>query len=165
MFHWWIQESSIMAGSCPTNKDLQRLNIEGFRVIVSLLDESERLPNYDHRAASVMGYIRYNIPVSEGRFPTTSQIGKFMEIIHRHKNEKIIVHCLSGDQRTGAIALSYWISQGFSEKEAQAKLFISRNSFLNMDKAQMASKERKIKKDYKYLANQQNYENNIIREN
>jgi hypothetical protein len=89
MFQWWIQEPSIMAGSCPTEKDLQRFNIEGFRVIVSLLDESERLTNYDHRAASAVGYILYNIPVSEGRFPTTRQIGKFMEIIRRHKDEKI----------------------------------------------------------------------------
>jgi hypothetical protein len=74
------------------------------------------------------------------------------------------VHCLSGDQRAGAIAFSYWIAQGFSEKEAKAKLFISRNSFLNMDKAHMARTERKIKKDYEYLANQQNYEK-IVREN
>ena len=42
-------------------------------------------------------------------------------------DRKIIVHCLSGDKRTGAMAMAYWISQGLSEEDARKEVYIRRN--------------------------------------
>jgi len=129
MFQWWIREPVMMAGSCPTNQDLLCLYEKGFRVVISLLDESEQPPNEDHRAILTIGYSRHNIPVSEGRFPAMRQIGQFMDIIRRHADEKIFVRCLlSGDQQAGAMAVSYWNVEHLSKQEARTKLFINRDS-------------------------------------
>jgi len=156
MFQWWIREPIMMAGSCPTNQALLFLYGKGFRVVISLLNESEQPPNYDRRAILTMGYSRYNIPVSEGRFPTMRQIGQFMEIIRRHADEKIFVHCLSGDQRAGAMAVSYWIAEGLSDQEARTKLFINRNRSLYMGRSKNIDMQWRIKTDYEDAGSQRN---------
>jgi protein-tyrosine phosphatase len=129
MIAWWIEKPTILAGSCPTESQLRELYREGFRVIVSLIDERQQPPLYRVNTLIDMGYYRYNIPISEGRFPTIGQIEQFLKIVHQGSvDRKIIVHCLSGDQRTGAMAVAYWISQGVSEEDARNEIYIRRNS-------------------------------------
>lgn len=129
MFAWWIEEPTIMACSCPTENHLRHLYGEGFRVIVSLIDEREQPPLYSVQNVIDLGYSRYNIPVAEGRFPTVGQIDQFLKIICQGSvDRKIIVHCLSGDKRTGAMAVAYWISQGLGEEDARKEVYIRRNS-------------------------------------
>jgi len=127
MFAWWIQEPAILAGSCPTDDQLRRLYAEGFRIIVSLIDEREELPLYNRDHVIDMGYRRYNIPVPEGRFPTIDQIEQCLRLLHRQRDDRrIIVHCLSGDKRTGAMAMAYWMSQGMSEADARTEISLRR---------------------------------------
>jgi len=129
MFAWWIQEPAILAGSCPTDQLLRQLYTEGFRIIISLIDEREQAPLYNRSHVIGMGYLRYNIPVPEGRFPTANQIRQFLSILQQEKDRrKIIVHCLSGDKRTGAMAVAYWMSRGMPEADARNEIFLRRNS-------------------------------------
>lgn len=133
MFAWWIKEPTILAGSCPTGNHLRHLYGDGFRVIVSLIDEREQPPLYNGHNVIDMGYSWYNIPISEGRFPTFGQIEQFLKIVRQgSEGQKIIVHCLSGDQRTGAMAVAYWISQGVSEEDARHEIYIRRNRVIDM---------------------------------
>ncbi len=132
MLAWWIDEPTILACSCPTDRQLLRLYREGFKIIVSLIDEREELPIYDRKSASDIGFERHNIPVSEGRFPTVSQIERFKQLANlADHNQRIIVHCLSGDQRTGAMAMAWWMSQGMSEAEARKELYSRRKEAAN----------------------------------
>jgi atypical dual specificity phosphatase len=134
MFSWWIEEPTILAGSCPTESQLRELYREGFRIIVSLIDEREQPPLYNGQNLLDLGYSRYNIPISEGRFPSVGQIDQFLKIICQGSvDRKIIVHCLSGDKRTGTMAVAYWISQGRCEEDARKEVYIRRNSAIEMD--------------------------------
>jgi len=149
MFSWWIEEPTILAGSCPTDNQLRQLYAEGFRIIVSLIDEREQPPLYNRGHVIDMGYLRYNIPVSEGRFPTIDQIEQFLRLLHQEKNNrKIIVHCLSGDKRTGAMAVAYWMLQGMSEKDARNEIFLRRNSAIHIGRQEL----RDIRKRGDYTA-------------
>jgi len=138
MFAWWIQEPTILAGSCPTDDQLRRLYAEGFRIIVSLIDEREQPPLYNRDHVIDMGYRRYNIPVSEGRFPTIDQIEQFLRLLYQQRNDrKIIVHCLSGDKRTGAMTMAYWMSQGMSEDVARNEIPLRRKRAIHIGRQEI----------------------------
>jgi protein-tyrosine phosphatase len=127
MLAWWIEEPTILACSCPTDRQLLMLYREGFRVIVSLIDEREEPPLYDRKTANDIGFIRHNIPVSEGGRPSVSQVKRFMELVcEAGPDQRIIVHCLSGDSRTGAMAAAWWVSRGMSEEAARQQVAVRR---------------------------------------
>jgi rhodanese-related sulfurtransferase len=137
--------------------DLQNLYGNGFRVIVSLLDETEQLPLYNRQHAIDMGYTRYNIPISEGRLPLRRHIEQFLQIIRQQRqDEKIIVHCLSGRQRTGAMAAAYWIAEGLSEEAARAKPFISQNTAVYPGRQETFASEWRRKPDYEDSGTERN---------
>lgn len=134
MLAWWIEEPTILACSCPTDRQLLRLYREGFRAILSLIDEREELPIYDRKTANDIGFQRHNIPVSEGRLPTAGQIERFKRLACLADHEqRIIVHCLSGDQRTGAMAMAWWMSKGMSEEAARKELYTRRKEAANIN--------------------------------
>ena len=81
MIAWWIEKPIILACSCPTDRQLLMLYREGFRIIISLIDEREEPPLYDRKTANDIGFVRHNIPVAEGRLPTNSQIERFGDIV------------------------------------------------------------------------------------
>ena len=134
MLAWWIEEPTILACSCPTDRQLLMLYREGFRIIVSLIDEREEPPIYDRKTASDIGFERHNIPVAEGRLPTVSQVERFIKLacLANH-DQRIIVHCLSGDQRTGAMAMAWWMSRGMSEKAARQEVATRRKEATNIN--------------------------------
>lgn len=118
---WWIDEPYILASNCPTDDVLKNLYRENFRIVISLLHESEQPPRYDPVMIAAIGYRRYNIPVSESGFPTHHQINAFLRILeNRHPHEKVIVHCMHGKQRTKTMAAAYLNAKG-QAKEPMAK--------------------------------------------
>jgi hypothetical protein len=62
MSRWWIDEPKLLGISNPTNTELEDLYQEGFRTIISLLDEDEQSPHYDIEIIKAMGFRRYSIP-------------------------------------------------------------------------------------------------------
>ena len=55
MSQWWIDEPKFLGGSNPMTDDLKELYKQGFRTIISLLDESEQRPNYNAKETEAMG--------------------------------------------------------------------------------------------------------------
>ncbi|MBN1546023.1 MAG: dual specificity protein phosphatase family protein [Syntrophaceae bacterium] len=134
MIAWWIEKPIILASSCPTDRQLLMLYREGFRVIISLIDEREEPPLYDRKTANDIGFVRHNIPVAEGRLPTQRQIERFDRLACSvNHDQRIIVHCLSGDKRTGAMAMAWWMSRGMSEEEARKEVNIRRKEATNIN--------------------------------
>ena len=137
MHGWWIRKPIIMACACPTKRNLQYLYDAGFRIIISLIDEREDAPLYDRCKVIDMGFIRYSIPVGEGRLPTIGQIEQFLQLVRQgSENRKVIVHCQNGDQRTGAMAMAYWEAFGCSADDARAEVYRRKQApvdFVRMD--------------------------------
>jgi atypical dual specificity phosphatase len=123
MSRWWIDKPILLGGSNPTNRELEDLHQEGFRTIISLLDEDEQVPYYDIKRIKVNGFNRYSIPVADFTAPTRADFQKFLEIVTKSlKQGKVLVHCQGGIGRTGTMAAAYWIKKGLSASEAIEKV-------------------------------------------
>ncbi len=120
---WWIDEDLLLGSSNPTNVDLERLRVEGFGVIVSLLNETEQRPNYNEARALKLGYTRHSIPIKDLHAPSLEQLHEFTRVIAGVKEDsKVLVHCESGSGRTGTMAAAYWVSEGLRPSQAVAKI-------------------------------------------
>ena len=56
MSQWWIDKPKFLGSSNPTTDELKELSKQGFRTIVSLLDESEQRLNYDAEAQEAIRF-------------------------------------------------------------------------------------------------------------
>jgi atypical dual specificity phosphatase len=127
MSRWWIEEPVLLGSSNPTERDLEDLYAEGFRTIISLLDEEEQSPYYDVEKVGAKGFKRYSIPIRDFTAPTRSEFKKFLDLVGDSlKKGKVVVHCQGGLGRTGTMAAAYWIRKGVSANEAIEKVRKSR---------------------------------------
>jgi protein-tyrosine phosphatase len=127
MSRWWIDEPKLLGSSNPTNKELEDLYDEGFRTVISLLDEDEQSPYYDIRKMEAMGFKRYSIPVKDFAAPKLADFQEFLDTLDESMKEgKVLVHCQGGTGRTGTMAAAYWIKKGLSARKAIEKVRKSR---------------------------------------
>lgn len=56
MSRWWIDEPILLGSSNPTDEQLEDFYYEGFRTIISLLDEDEQSPYYDIERIEAKGF-------------------------------------------------------------------------------------------------------------
>jgi len=133
MSRWWIDEPVLLGGSNPTDREIGDLHKEGFRTIISLLDEDEQAPYYDIIRIRVKGFNRYSIPVADFTAPTRADFQKFLEVVAKSLKEgKVLVHCQGGIGRTGTMGAAYWIKKGLSAREAIQKVRKSRPGAIEM---------------------------------
>ncbi len=119
MSTWWIDEPFLLGSSNPDTAQLEDLYRDGFRIIVSLLDENEQRPRYDPGNAVALGFKRYPIPIRDLGIPSLEKVYEFLDYLKRAKPpEKVLVHCEGGSGRTGTMAAAYWIVKGGSATEA-----------------------------------------------
>jgi atypical dual specificity phosphatase len=121
MTQWWIDETKILGSTNPINSELESLYQQGFRTIISLLDETQEPPSYDVDKSEKLGFKRYSIPVRDFKAPAQEQFQEFLEIMNQTE-EKVIIHCQGGSGRTGTMGAAYWISKGMPAHQAIDKV-------------------------------------------
>lgn len=117
---WWIDEPTILGSSNPTTAQLKKLHQEGFRTIISLLDEKQQPTNYDVSEIEKIGFKRYSIPIKDGTAPTLPKFRTFLKVIQSN-SDKTLIHCQGGAGRTGTMAAAYWMKKGLSPKKPSRK--------------------------------------------
>lgn len=123
MSGWWIDPPLILGSGNPTIEQLRDLYAQGFRSIISLLDETEQSPRYDRQVVAAIGFHRYSLPLRDFTAPTTEQIQTFLQTLQvALPAGGVVVHCQGGSGRTGTMAAAYWIDQGLSAAQAIAKV-------------------------------------------
>jgi protein-tyrosine phosphatase len=122
-YAWWIDEPLVMASSNPSDEDLARLRVQGFSVVVSLLEERKQPPRYNKQAAAAAGWAIYTIPIEEGGVPSREQLAGFLGQLRAFpEGTKLLLHCESGLGRSAFMGAVYWIAKGLSAIEAMARV-------------------------------------------
>jgi atypical dual specificity phosphatase len=117
MASWWIEEPKLLGSSNPDEAFLEGLFKKGFRVLVSLLEESVQAPGYEQATLS-HGWKYYKLPIKDFHAPSLEQLQSFVSLLEAQKEAKILIHCQGGLGRTGTMAAAYFINKGMTATEA-----------------------------------------------
>ena len=122
MRKWWIDESSLLASSHPSDGLLAHLRAEGFGLGVSLL-EKQQPPRYDKKSAEVAGWGIYKIPIEQGATPSLVQVCEFIALLGAvSQATKVLVFCDTGLGRSAFMGAVYWIAKGLTASAATARV-------------------------------------------
>jgi atypical dual specificity phosphatase len=114
---WWLIPKKLAGMSRPPLSDLPRLFQAGMRGIVSVMDEPSGIEEY--RQA---GFQALWLPITGGKPPTVEQIEQFVNFAEPliAAEQPVVVHCTSGNRRTGTLLAAYLVAQGESPERAIA---------------------------------------------
>jgi len=94
-------------GAQPNEHGLLELKKLGITTIVDLRGENREKIAWEHKRAEALGIRFVHIPVSGWSPPTDQQVVEFLSLFRSAPGQKIFVHCLFGDDRTGVFVASY----------------------------------------------------------
>ena len=114
---WWLIPQKLAGMSRPPLEDLARLYRAGMRGIVSVMDEPSGIKEY--REA---GFQALWLPITGGKPPKIEQVTEFVQFAKPliDSSQPVVVHCTSGNRRTGTLLAAYLIAEGETPQQAIA---------------------------------------------
>lgn len=116
---WWLIAKSLAGMSRPPLSDLPQLYRAGIRGIVSVMDEPSGIDEYQ-----AAGFQALWLPITGGQAPTFQQVEQFRQFAQPliEQNHSVVVHCTSGNRRTGTLLAAYLVAQGEKPEQAIARI-------------------------------------------
>ena len=114
---WWLIPGKLAGMSRPPLEDLTRLYQGGMRGIVSVMDEPSGIEEYRES-----GFEALWLSTTGGKPPTVEQVKQFVRFAKPliTNNRPVVVHCTSGNRRTGTLLAAYLIAEGELPEQAIA---------------------------------------------
>ncbi len=113
----WIIEDELAGMAKPSSlvSDFEFLKEQGINAIISLTETS-----LQKSVVNEFGFEYLHLPIPDFSIPTLQQIEKFISFTNKLKEEhkKVVVHCKSGIGRTGTMLAIYFVTRGYSAKDA-----------------------------------------------
>jgi len=91
-------------GAQPKQEDYKQLAALGIKTVIDLTDDPK---TYEKSSAEAVGMHYVNIPMSDTRYPQSSQIDEFLKLVDNPATGKFFVHCAGGRHRTGVMGAVY----------------------------------------------------------
>lgn len=112
---WWLIPEKLAGMSRPPLEDLPQLYQAGMRGIVSVMDEPSGIEEYKEA-----GFQALWLPTTGGKPPTVEQVKQFVNFAEPllENNQPVVVHCTSGNRRTGTLLAAYLIAKGEDPERA-----------------------------------------------
>jgi tyrosine-protein phosphatase SIW14 len=94
-------------GAQPKEQGLPELKKLGITTIVDLRSEDPQKAEWERKQAEALGMRFVHIPVGGWDSPTNDQVAQFLSLFGNDPSQKIFVHCLLGEDRTGVFVAAY----------------------------------------------------------
>ena len=112
-------------GAQPNEQGLEELKKLGITTIVDLRAEDRAKSEWERQQAEKLGMRFVHIPIAGFAAPTNEEVAQFLSLF-RDSQQKIFVHCLLGEDRTGVFVATYRMS---AQKWPVAQAVREMNSF------------------------------------
>jgi tyrosine-protein phosphatase SIW14 len=112
-------------GAQPNEQGLEELKKLGITTIVDLRAEDRGKSEWERQQAEKLGMKFVHIPIAGFAAPTNEEVVQFLSLV-RDPQQKIFVHCLLGEDRTGVFVATYRMSM---EKWPVTQAMREMNSF------------------------------------
>jgi tyrosine-protein phosphatase SIW14 len=96
-------------GAQPNEQGLEELKKLGITTIVDLRAEDRAKSEWERQQAEKLGMKFVHIPIAGFAAPTNEEVVQFLSLV-RDPQQKIFVHCLLGEDRTGVFVATYRMS-------------------------------------------------------
>lgn len=97
----------LFRGAQPNQEGLAELKKLGITMIVDLRAEDRPKADWERREAEKLGIRFVHIPIAGFAAPTNEEVVQFLSLIRDDPKQKIFVHCLLGEDRTGVFIATY----------------------------------------------------------
>jgi protein tyrosine phosphatase (PTP) superfamily phosphohydrolase (DUF442 family) len=111
-------------GAQPREQGLSELKKLGITTIVDLRGENREKIAWERQHAESLGIRFVHIPVSGWSPPSDNQVAQFLSLFRGGTQQKIFVHCLFGDDRTGVLVATYRMAyEKWSAEQAMREMY------------------------------------------
>ena len=101
---------TLYRGAQPNEQGLEELKKLGITTIVDLRAEDRTKAEWEKKKAEQLGMRFVHIPIAGFAAPTNEEVLQFLSLLKGDPNQKVFVHCLLGEDRTGVFIATYRMS-------------------------------------------------------
>jgi tyrosine-protein phosphatase SIW14 len=94
-------------GAQPTQQGLEELKKLGITTIVDLRAEDRAKTEWEKQQTERLGMRFVHIPVAGFAAPSNEDVAEFLSLTRSDPKQKVFVHCLLGEDRTGVFVAAY----------------------------------------------------------
>jgi tyrosine-protein phosphatase SIW14 len=115
---------ALFRGAQPKEDGLAELKKLGITTIVDLRGEDREKYEWERKESESLGMRFVHLPVSGWSPPSDEQVAKFLELFRDDPKQKVFVHCLFGDDRTGVFVATYRMARDkWSPEQAMGEMY------------------------------------------
>jgi len=109
----------IFRSAQPDPEELRAAQKRGVRTVVVL---RSRIPDEERKAAAELGLELVHVPMDGTKMPSMEEVDQAMTVILDPSKRPVLVHCVHGEERTGAVIAAYRVvADGWDPAAAESE--------------------------------------------